>query len=176
LNEAKEKHALDDNDLLCSRTGPALQHRSLLPHSVSLLHFLTLHPPPALLCSRTGPALQHRPLLPHSVPFLHICLPSLPVLLCSHTGPALQHQSHLLHSVPLLHLLTLTTPLLCSVPAQVQPRSIGQASHIGGVNPADISALLVHLEVQKRRSDAAAAGPKEEKKGDSSLKEKATAG
>ena len=72
--------------------------------------------------------------------------------------------------------LHFTPPLLCSVPAQVQPRSIGQASHIGGVNPADISALLVHLEVQKRRSDAAAAGPKEEKKGDSSLKEKATAG
>lgn len=39
---------------------------------------------------------------------------------------------------------------------QVQPRNIGQASHIGGVNPADISALLVHLEVQRRRSAGAA--------------------
>eukprot|EP00967_Tisochrysis_lutea_P115811 scaffold185895_cov17-Tisochrysis_lutea.AAC.1 len=39
--------------------------------------------------------------------------------------------------------------------AKVQPRNIGQASHIGGVNPADISALLVYLEVQRRRGEAA---------------------
>lgn len=43
----------------------------------------------------------------------------------------------------------------------MQPRSIGQAGHIGGVNPADISALLVHLEVSRRRAEAAEAGAAE---------------
>ena len=33
---------------------------------------------------------------------------------------------------------------------QVKPLTIGQASRIGGVNPADINALLVHLEVESR--------------------------
>ncbi|MGB7412566.1 MAG: tRNA uridine-5-carboxymethylaminomethyl(34) synthesis enzyme MnmG [Thermosynechococcaceae cyanobacterium] len=36
--------------------------------------------------------------------------------------------------------------------AQVQPLTIGQAGRIGGVNPADINALLVYLETQKRLS------------------------
>ena len=30
--------------------------------------------------------------------------------------------------------------------ARVQPENIGQASRISGVNPADISALLIYLE------------------------------
>lgn len=34
---------------------------------------------------------------------------------------------------------------------KVQPLTLGQASRIGGVNPADINALLVYLEVQMRR-------------------------
>jgi tRNA uridine 5-carboxymethylaminomethyl modification enzyme len=34
--------------------------------------------------------------------------------------------------------------------AKVQPLTIGQATRIGGVNPADINALLVYLEVQAR--------------------------
>eukprot|EP00873_Tetraselmis_striata_P040718 jgi/Tetstr1/460982/TSEL_006134.t1 len=38
--------------------------------------------------------------------------------------------------------------------ARVQPVDIAQASRIGGVNPADISALLVHLEVQRRGASA----------------------
>ncbi|PZD71251.1 tRNA uridine 5-carboxymethylaminomethyl modification enzyme MnmG [Acaryochloris thomasi RCC1774] len=36
--------------------------------------------------------------------------------------------------------------------AQVQPLTIGQAGRIGGVNPADINALLVFLETQARLS------------------------
>ncbi|HBN07661.1 MAG TPA: tRNA uridine-5-carboxymethylaminomethyl(34) synthesis enzyme MnmG [Cyanobacteria bacterium UBA8530] len=35
--------------------------------------------------------------------------------------------------------------------ARIIPRSIGQASRIGGVTPADVSLLLVHLETRKRR-------------------------
>jgi tRNA uridine 5-carboxymethylaminomethyl modification enzyme len=34
--------------------------------------------------------------------------------------------------------------------SQIQPLTIGQASRIGGVNPADINALLVYLETQHR--------------------------
>ncbi|AFY70093.1 tRNA uridine 5-carboxymethylaminomethyl modification enzyme mnmG [Thalassoporum mexicanum PCC 7367] len=33
---------------------------------------------------------------------------------------------------------------------QIKPLTLGQASRIGGVNPADINALLVHLEVARR--------------------------
>ncbi|MBS3908620.1 MAG: tRNA uridine-5-carboxymethylaminomethyl(34) synthesis enzyme MnmG, partial [Actinobacteria bacterium] len=35
---------------------------------------------------------------------------------------------------------------------QVRPRSLGQASRVSGVTPADINALLVHLEQRKARS------------------------
>jgi tRNA uridine 5-carboxymethylaminomethyl modification enzyme len=38
--------------------------------------------------------------------------------------------------------------------AQVRPVSIGQASRISGVNPADISVLLIYLQQQKQRPDA----------------------
>jgi tRNA uridine 5-carboxymethylaminomethyl modification enzyme len=37
---------------------------------------------------------------------------------------------------------------------QVQPLTIGQASRVGGVNPADINALLVYLEIKTRREAA----------------------
>lgn len=36
--------------------------------------------------------------------------------------------------------------------AKVKPLTIGQASRIGGVNPADINALLVYLEIQTRQN------------------------
>jgi tRNA uridine 5-carboxymethylaminomethyl modification enzyme len=35
---------------------------------------------------------------------------------------------------------------------KVQPLTVGQATRIGGVNPADINALLVYLETQFRAS------------------------
>ena len=38
------------------------------------------------------------------------------------------------------------------VALQVMPTDIGQASRIGGVNPADISNLLIHLEILKRKA------------------------
>ncbi|MBE9030882.1 tRNA uridine-5-carboxymethylaminomethyl(34) synthesis enzyme MnmG, partial [filamentous cyanobacterium LEGE 11480] len=36
--------------------------------------------------------------------------------------------------------------------AKVQPLTIGQATRIGGVNPADVNALLVYLEIQARQT------------------------
>ena len=36
---------------------------------------------------------------------------------------------------------------------QIQPATIGQATRIGGVNPADINALLIWLEVRNRKDN-----------------------
>jgi tRNA uridine 5-carboxymethylaminomethyl modification enzyme len=41
--------------------------------------------------------------------------------------------------------------------SQIKPLTVGQASRIGGVNPADINALLVYLEVRSRQGRAAEA-------------------
>jgi tRNA uridine 5-carboxymethylaminomethyl modification enzyme len=46
--------------------------------------------------------------------------------------------------------------------AQLQPISIGQASRISGVSPADVSVLLVYLEAQRRSKEPALAVPEPE--------------
>ena len=37
--------------------------------------------------------------------------------------------------------------------AKFQPRTIGQAARIGGVNPSDIQALLLHCKVEKSKKE-----------------------
>jgi len=39
--------------------------------------------------------------------------------------------------------------------AQFQPTTIGQASRMGGVSPADVTSLILHLELDKRQRAAA---------------------
>jgi tRNA uridine 5-carboxymethylaminomethyl modification enzyme len=46
--------------------------------------------------------------------------------------------------------------------AQLKPISIGQASRISGVSPADVSVLLVYLEAQRRSKEPALAVPEPE--------------
>ena len=43
----------------------------------------------------------------------------------------------------------------CARAAQFQPATIGQASRLGGVSPADVTGLILHLELDKRQRAAA---------------------
>lgn len=50
-------------------------------------------------------------------------------------------------------------PGMCRPVLQVQPADLGQAARIGGVSPADIDALMIHLEVARRERAAAVKAP-----------------
>jgi len=47
--------------------------------------------------------------------------------------------------------------------AKMAPTTVGQASRIGGVTPADVASLLVHLEVGARKANSAAKSKQEAK-------------
>jgi tRNA uridine 5-carboxymethylaminomethyl modification enzyme len=46
--------------------------------------------------------------------------------------------------------------------AQIRPHTLGQASRVPGVSPADVTALLVWLELARRRAEGASPGPSRE--------------
>lgn len=78
-----------------------------------------------------------------------VCAPYC--LICKPYEPTLNQSRYKQHVRVCCWQPNAVTYLHAASGVQVQPRTVGQAARIGGVNPPDISNLLIHLEVLRRR-------------------------